>query len=48
TTTDYDCRPYYGTDRTETCEFAPPGEGTFHVMVRGYSEAVFQLTATAE
>jgi hypothetical protein len=44
----FDCRPYHGADRTETCEFAPPGAGTYHVMVRGYSDATYQLVATAE
>ena len=45
---DYDCRPYSGDGHTETCEFAPPGADTFHVMVRGYTEAVFQLDASVE
>ncbi len=44
----FDCRPYHGADRAETCEFAPPGDGTYHVMVRGYSDATYELTATAE
>jgi serine protease len=35
TTSSYDCRPYnYGND--ETCDFASPSAGTWHVMVRGY------------
>ena len=44
----YDCRPYEAADSTEVCEFAPPGLDTYHVMVRGYSEAVFELVATVE
>lgn len=36
TTTTYDCRPYLsGND--ETCSFATPAAGTWHVMIRGYS-----------
>jgi hypothetical protein len=44
----FDCRPYEGADTTEKCEFAPPGTGTFHIMVRGYTDATFELVATAE
>ena len=36
TTSDYDCRPYIG-GNNETCDFASPQAGTWHVMVRGYS-----------
>lgn len=36
TTTAYDCRPYLG-GNAETCSFAAPQAGTYHVMVRGYS-----------
>ena len=36
TTSAYDCRPYR-TGNTETCTFATPQAGTYHVMVRGYS-----------
>ncbi|HEX4872994.1 MAG TPA: S8 family peptidase [Nevskiaceae bacterium] len=36
TTTSYDCRPYLG-GNAETCTFATPQVGTYHVMVRGYS-----------
>ncbi len=36
TTSSYDCRPYkYG--NTETCSFASPQAGTWHVMVRAYA-----------
>ncbi len=36
TTSTYDCRPFrWGND--ETCDFANPQAGTYHVMVRGYS-----------
>lgn len=36
TTGSYDCRPYLG-GNAETCNFAAPQAGTYHVMVRGYS-----------
>jgi len=36
TTTTYDCRPYLG-GNAETCSFAAPQAGTYHVMLRGYS-----------
>ena len=36
TTTTYNCRPYQ-TGNTETCTFAAPSAGTYHVMLRGYS-----------
>ncbi|MBU8975386.1 S8 family serine peptidase [Lysobacter sp. MMG2] len=36
TTTIYDCRPYLG-GNNETCTFAAPQAGTYHVMVRAYS-----------
>lgn len=36
TTSSYDCRPYQG-GNAETCSFAAPQAGTYHVMVRGYS-----------
>lgn len=36
TTTTYDCRPYLS-GNAETCSFATPQAGTYHVMVRGYS-----------
>ncbi|WP_211371771.1 proprotein convertase P-domain-containing protein [Marilutibacter maris] len=36
TTGSYDCRPYTG-GNNETCSFASPQAGTWHVMVRGYS-----------
>lgn len=36
TISSYDCRPYlYGNN--ETCTFATPNAGTYHVMIRGYS-----------
>ena len=35
TTSSYNCRPYLnGND--ETCTFASPSTGTYHVMIRGY------------
>ncbi|MCF7223520.1 proprotein convertase P-domain-containing protein [Marilutibacter chinensis] len=36
TSSNYDCRPYTG-GNNETCSFASPQAGTWHVMVRGYS-----------
>jgi serine protease len=36
TTTTYDCRPYRS-GNAETCSFATPQAGTWHVMVRAYS-----------
>ncbi len=36
TTTTYNCRPYLS-GNSETCTFAAPSAGTYHVMVRGYS-----------
>ena len=36
TTATYDCRPYQ-TGNAETCTFAAPQAGTYHVMLRGYS-----------
>jgi|GEM_PF-589272 len=44
----YDCRPFLGTNETETCEFAPPGEETFHVLVHAYTDVDYELTVTAE
>src|SRR5690606_18608558 len=45
TTTSYDCRPYQS-GNNETCTFAAPTAGTYHVMVRGYS-AFSGVTLTA-
>lgn len=36
TTSTYDCRPYK-TGNTESCDFATPQAGTYHVMVRAYA-----------
>ncbi len=36
TTSTYTCRPYLS-GNNETCSFAAPAAGTWHVMVRGYS-----------
>jgi serine protease len=36
TTSTYDCRPYQG-GNDESCDFASPQAGTYHVMIRGYS-----------
>ena len=36
TTSTYDCRPYLS-GNNETCTFATPTAGTYHVMLRGYS-----------
>ena len=36
TTSTYNCRPYLS-GNTETCTFAAPSAGTYHVMIRGYS-----------
>lgn len=45
TTSTYDCRPYLS-GNNETCTFAAPTAGTYHVMVRGYS-AFSGVTLTA-
>jgi serine protease len=37
TTSAYDCRPYLGGTSAETCTFASPQAGTYHVMLRGYA-----------
>ena len=36
TTSSYDCRPYAG-GNNETCNFASPQAGTWHVMLRAYT-----------
>jgi serine protease len=36
TTSTYDCRPYLN-GNNETCSFASPQSGTWHVMIRGYA-----------
>lgn len=36
TTSDYDCRPWKN-GNAESCSFASPSTGTYHVMIRGYS-----------
>ncbi|MCW5580130.1 MAG: S8 family serine peptidase, partial [Luteimonas sp.] len=36
TTSTYDCRPYRS-GNAESCSFASPQTGTYHVMLRGYS-----------
>jgi serine protease len=36
TVSQFDCRPYIGSN-TETCSFSYPAEGTYHVMIRGFS-----------
>jgi PKD repeat protein len=36
TTATYDCRPFTS-GNAETCTFAAPSTGTYHVMLRGYS-----------
>ncbi len=36
TTSSYDCRPWLN-GNNETCDFASPSTGTYHVMVRAYS-----------
>ncbi|TYT23156.1 S8 family serine peptidase [Luteimonas viscosa] len=36
TTSAYDCRPYRN-GNSESCSFASPQAGTYHVMLRGYS-----------
>jgi hypothetical protein len=36
TTTTYNCRPYLN-GNNETCTFATPSAGTWHVMLRGYT-----------
>lgn len=36
TTSSYDCRPYKN-GNAETCSFATPSAGTYHVMLRGYT-----------
>ena len=36
TTSSYDCRPYQG-GNAESCSFASPQAGVYHVMIQGYS-----------
>ncbi|MDR6991314.1 S8 family peptidase [Luteimonas sp. 3794] len=36
TTSTYDCRPYR-TGNTESCTFATPQAGTYHILIRGYT-----------
>jgi endonuclease I len=36
TTTTYDCRPYLS-GNNESCSFATPAAGTYHVMIRAYT-----------
>ncbi len=36
TLTNFDCRPYYG-GSNETCNFAVPEPGVYHIMVRAYT-----------
>jgi serine protease len=36
TTSAYDCRPYLN-GNNETCTFASPQSGTWHIMIRGYT-----------
>lgn len=36
TTSSYDCRPYRN-GNNESCDFASPQTGTYHIMLRGYS-----------
>ncbi len=38
TTNNYDCRPYK-VGNTETCTFATPAVGTWHIDIRGYTAA---------
>lgn len=45
TTSTYDCRPYLN-GNNETCSFASPQAGTYHIMVRGFS-AYSGLTVVA-
>ena len=45
TTTTYNCRPYQG-GNVESCSFATPQTGTYHVLVRGFS-AFSGVTLTA-
>jgi vibriolysin len=48
TTSSYDCRPYKS-GNTETCTFSAPQAGTYHVMLRGYSNySNTTLTGTYE
>ncbi|MEM6292832.1 MAG: PPC domain-containing protein [Myxococcota bacterium] len=44
----YDCRPYLGENETETCEYAPPGEETFFVLLHAFSDVQLEFTVTAE
>jgi len=46
TTSQYDCRPYrWGNE--ESCDFATPDDGRWHVMIRGY-ESYANLTLEAQ
>jgi serine protease len=37
TTIAYNCRPYLGGTSAETCTFATPQAGIYHIMLRGYA-----------
>ncbi|MCI5223833.1 MAG: hypothetical protein D3924_14465, partial [Candidatus Electrothrix sp. AR4] len=45
-TTSYDCRPFAGSGSNETCTHTAPEQGTWYIMVRGFSEGNATLTAT--
>lgn len=42
---DWDCRPYEGADRPETCEIASPSADTYFVLLHGYSASRYALKA---
>lgn len=47
TTSAYDCRPYLDKTSNESCNIDNPQEGTYHVMLRGYtSYSGLQLVGT--
>jgi hypothetical protein len=47
TVSEYDCRPYKASSN-ETCDVELPGDAPIHVMVRGYSDAEYQLSGSQQ
>ncbi len=45
TVREYDCRPYKASS-DEACDVELPGDAPIHVMVRGYSDAEYQLSGS--
>lgn len=46
THSEWDCRPYNGSNQNELCEVTVEGASTYHIMIDGYSDAFFDLTVS--